>query len=447
MNSHSTLLLRLAFALVLASGFLSVSAVDTTDTIGGLEFTPPRVRPAPRPSVAPLKLEIIATGLSQPVFVTAPPCDSRLFVVEKTGRIMIVAGGAVRPVPFLDVGEAIDALGERGLLGLAFDPDYARNGRFFICRSEAGTTDTLVTSLRVSADGDAADPASERVLLRIPQNAACGDHKAGWIGFRPGEPQNLYIATGDGGGSNNPENTAQDLGSLLGKILRIDVSGSGPAYAIPADNPFVGSKTARPEIWACGLRNPFRASFDRLSGDFYIGDVGQDTAEEIDFEPATSRGGRNYGWRQREGRGDNPAVPEKAAPGSVPPLLDYLHADLMIQRGAVIGGYVYRGRTLPELNGRYFFADFTNGLVRSFRREGGAIADYEDHTAQLNPDGQNYFYSSLTSFGEGSDGELYLTCFAGSLLKLVRAEANQADIPRLTSAAESPRDTQDPESP
>ncbi|MHA3771794.1 PQQ-dependent sugar dehydrogenase [Verrucomicrobiota bacterium sgz303538] len=371
----------------------------------------------------PLTLEPVATGLSIPIFAVPAPGDRRLFVLEKGGRIRIVSEKTVLPTPFLDLTEVVDSMGERGLLGLAFDPNYAQNRRFYVCYSDAETTDTIISRFTVSADPSVADRLSEQKLLRIPQHKELADHKAGWIAFRAGEPNNLYIAVGDGGGSNNADNSAQDLHSNRGKILRIDVSGSGPGYSIPADNPFVGSSDANPEIWAYGLRNPYRASFDRLTGDLYIGDVGQDTAEEINFEESSSRGGRNYGWRQLEGHCRNLTVSEPAAENVTPPIFDYLQADMPSTRGAVIGGYVYRGRAMPDWYGTYFFADFTNAAVRSFHYDGRKVTQYTDHTAQLNPGGQFFFYSSVTSFAEDADGELLLIDFTGSIFRLAQAAA------------------------
>jgi glucose/arabinose dehydrogenase len=212
---------------------------------------------------------------------------------------------------------------------------------------------------------------------------------------------------------------------LKGKILRLDVSGNEAGYAIPADNPFAGNKAARPEIWAYGLRNPYRPSFDRSTGDLYIADVGQDTEEEINFENAGGRGGRNYGWPNFEGRHLNPQIVDPAPVDSCPPLYSYLQSEMPALRAGVIGGYVYRGRALPELNGKYFFADFTNAIVRSFRRNDQGIVDFTDHTQQLNADGQLFFYSSVSSFAEDRDGELLLVDFAGSIFRLVRTQGGE----------------------
>jgi hypothetical protein len=205
------------------------------------------------------------------------------------------------------------------------------------------------------------------------------------------------------------------------------------------EQPFVKTKGARPEIWAYGLRNPYRVTFDRATGDMYIADVGQDTAEEISFEPAGSRGGRNYGWPQREGLSDNREVRGAADPDAVPPILDYLHSSMMTLRGAVIGGNVYRGRAMPALDGTYIFADFTNAVVRSFRNEGETVTDYSDHTEDLNPRGDMFFLSSLTSFGEDAEGELYVTDFTDPSSSSSRSSSAARLVSRMASADGKPQ--------
>lgn len=265
-----------------------------------------------------------------------------------------------------------------------------------------------------------ADPSSCEEILRIEQTPGRIDHKAGWIGFRPGEPNFLYITTGDGGGHNDPDNVAQNLCDRRGTIMRVDVSGKGPGFTVPKDNPFVSRADVLPEIWAYGVRNPFRASFDRETGDLYFGDVGQDAHEELNFEPAGSKGGRNYGWRLAEGRQRNRVDPDYPVEGLTPPILDYAHEEMMFTRGCVIGGYVYRGSAIPELRGTYFFADFTNARIYSFRYQHGAVDDLTDWTPQLNRLGETLAYSGLVSFGEDPDGELYVVDFAGAVFKIVR---------------------------
>jgi len=396
---------------------------------------PAAFQPAPPRFGRALHLATVATGLVQPIFVTAPRESAFLFVIERTGRIRVIENGALRPQPLLDICDMVDWAGERGLLGLAFSPDYATTGRFYIAYSEPGSTDTVIARVLANPTTNVADRRSLQKLLRIPQVPGRIDHKAGWIGFRPRDPANLYIATGDGGDHNDPDNNAQNLHDLRGKILRIDVSEGLPGYRLSKTNPFLNDLSARPEIWAYGLRNPYRCSFDRETGDLYIGDVGQDAREEIDFELSGTPGGRNYGWRVYEGRFPNPALPaspavealtQTGAPESaietyVPPLLDYGHRELPFTRGCVIGGYVYRGAAIPHLRGRYVFGDFTNARIYSFlpAPDGSAPTELTDWTVQLNRLGESVAYSGLVSFGEDSAGELYVVDFAGTVLKII----------------------------
>ncbi len=277
----------------------------------------------------------VAGGFNLPVFATAAPRDkARLFVIQQSGQIRIIdlASGTVKEPPFLSI--SVSTSGEEGLLGLAFDPNYAANGFFYVNYIVPGGVFgqgvTRVSRFSVSANPDIADAASEKIILSFdqPQN----NHNAGWIGFSPraGDEGNLYIASGDGGSSNDagtghiePGGNAQNLTTLLGKMLRIHINSDG-TYSIPADNPFVGMPNVRQEIWAYGLRNPFRNSFDRSLGTLFIGDVGQSQREEIDAEAASTPGGQNYGWRVREGSIQNPAYPsDPVPPGAVNPAYDY----------------------------------------------------------------------------------------------------------------------------
>jgi len=370
---------------------------------------------------ADLRLEQLATGLNTPLFLTSPAGDSRKFIVEKPGRIRVVENGSLLPTPFLDLTGDIDDGGERGLLGLAFDPNSAANGRFYVNYIDDTTLDTVIARYQVSGNPNIADAASAQTILTVDQPGGRNNHKGGWIGFRPGEPDNLYIATGDGGGSNDPDDFAQDLSSNLGKILRVDVSDAGPGFAVPAGNPFVGQAGANDEIWDYGLRNPFRNSFDRATGDFYIGDVGQGAREEINFEAAADAGGNNYGWRPLEGSGDNPNVGDPAPPGAVDPIFDYEHGSSPFgdPRGSVIGGYVYQGSGVPELGDRYLFGDFVTGTVGSFEFDGATVSDVTDHTADLDPSGTLLGGFSITSFGEDAAGELYLMTNSGDVFQIV----------------------------
>jgi glucose/arabinose dehydrogenase len=357
---------------------------------------------------AQLQTRIVASGLDRPLFATAPAGDSRLFIVEQGGLIKILQNGTVLPTPFLDLAGSVNTEGERGLLGMAFDPNFASNGRFYVDYIDKTTLDTVVATYQVNAaQPNVADAASRQTVLTVPQ-PEFANHKAGWIGFRPGETGNLYIATGDGGFRDDPQNRAQNLSDNLGKILRVDVSSdhlpNDPTrygYAIPAGNLTEGN----PEIYAYGLRNPFRNSFDRENGTFYIGDVGQNAREEIDIGVA----GANYGWRRFEGTLENfPNDPPIA--NHTPPIFEYNHT---ADGGSVIGGYVYRGSEIPGLEGTYFFADFVNDTVMSFRFTGSGITDLTDRTAELlSPTGIS---GNITSFAEDASGNLYLLSLDGQI--------------------------------
>lgn len=360
-----------------------------------------------------LQSVLVGSGYNQPVFVTAPLGDSRLFVVEKGGLIRVQDGAGIST--FLDLRAQVDAGGERGLLGLAFDPGYASNGRFYVNYIDATSRNTVVAAYTApTPSGAVADPASARLVLTVPQPAGLSNHKAGWLGFSPADPGRLYIATGDGGGSNDPGNRAQNLSDNLGKLLRV-VPLPGGGYSVPADNPFAGAVAGNDEIWAYGLRNPFRNSFDRLTGDLWIGDVGQSLREEIDFAAAGTPGGANYGWRAREGSIDNPAVADVAPAGAVAPLFDYAHGAL---GASVIGGYVYRGAGEPGLDGSYLFGDFVSGRIFTLRRSGGVAVDFTDRTAEL---GTPFGGSTLASFGEDGLGNLYAVGLNGNIFRVASA--------------------------
>ena len=320
--------------------------------------TPPS--PEPEGGVA---LQLVVSGLEFPLGLTAPAADPRLFVVEKGGRIRIVRDGALLPQPFLDISARVSRGDEQGLLGLAFDPAFAGNGRFYVNYTDVDGR-TRVAAFRVSSDADLADPASEEVLLTVEQPFS--NHNGGGLAFGP--DGFLYIGTGDGGSGGDPLGNGQDRSDLLGSLLRIDVSGPS-GYAIPPDNPFIGEAGARGELWDSGLRNPWRFSFDRATGDLYIADVGQGDREEIDVATRESGGGRglNYGWNRMEGSicyGGGSCD----RTGLTLPVTEYGHD----QGCSVTGGYVYRGSAVPALAGLYFYADYCQGWVRSFRYQGGA---------------------------------------------------------------------------
>ena len=350
------------------------------------------------------KLQLIVSGLSSPLYLTAPSGDlSRLFVVEQTGGIRIVKDGALLPTPFLDISTKITAGGEQGLLGLAFDPDYASTGHFVVHYTDTNG-DTHLSQFTVSSDPDVADPASEQVILTADQ--PYNNHNGGQVLFGPDGM--LYLGLGDGGSEGDPQGRGQDLSDLLGSILRLDVRSTSP-YAVPPDNPFVGQTGVQPEIWSYGLRNPWRFSFDRTTGDLYIGDVGQDSFEEVDVAPAAAGSGKglNFGWNIMEGTHCYNASTCNQS-GLTLPVLEYAHSEGC----SVTGGYVYRGSVIPALQGLYFFGDYCQGWVRSFRYQGGSATELTDWPT-LRPGG------SITSFGEDAAGELYVVIQSGSVFKIV----------------------------
>ena len=362
-----------------------------------------RPMPGPPDGEDGVALELVTSGLEFPLGLTAPEADPRLFVVEKGGRIRIVRDGALLPEPFLDISANVSRGSEQGLLGLAFHPAYATNGRFFVDYTDTDGN-TRISAWRVSADADRADAASEEVLLTIEQPFS--NHNGGGLAFGP--DGYLYIGMGDGGSGGDPLGNGRDLGDLLGSLLRIDVNGAS-GYAIPADNPFAGREGARGELWDLGLRNPWRFSFDRATGDLYIADVGQSEREEIDVAARADGGGRglDYGWNVMEGSvcyGGGSCD----RTGLVLPVTEYAH-DLGC---SVTGGYVYRGSAVPAIQGQYFYADYCQGWVRSFRFQGGAASDPREWPA-LAPGGP------VASFGEDSAGELYVLDAGGSVYRVV----------------------------
>jgi glucose/arabinose dehydrogenase len=453
------------------------------------------------PEAQALTAQRVATGLSQPVFVTAPPNDSaHIYIVLQTGRIMQLDLATGQLTTWMTLTGLVTA-GEQGLLGMAFDPDYATNGKFYLnftvpggafgngttrvsqfqaplgnnlvaqlqtaepnrphpnrrkkrrrfptptptptptatpARTPTPTPTPAVTPTATPTPTPTATPtptptpngtpnqASERLLLRFDHPQA--NHNGGWMAFSPrtNDDHNLYIATGDGGGANDqgtghiePGGNAQSNVTLLGKMLRIKVNPSLGTYTIPTNNPFAASGTFRREIWAFGLRNPFRASFDRLTGRMFIGDVGQSTREEIDVQqPTNPGGGENYGWRLREGTIANPASVGGARPaGNVEPILDYGRTT----GGTVIGGYMYRGNAIPSLRGKYIFGDYVAEKIFSADYDGTTASNFQDITSQLFPTRTGGFnLSSPSSFGEDANGELYICDIAtGNVYKIV----------------------------
>jgi glucose/arabinose dehydrogenase len=353
-----------------------------------------------------LRLVEIARGLDGPLYVTAPPGDARLFVVEQPGRVRIVEGGRLRERPFLDLTKRVRSGGERGLLSIAFHPAYRTNGFLFVNYTDLHG-DTQIERYHVSADPNVADPASARLVLHIDQPYV--NHNGGHILFGPDGM--LYVGMGDGGSGGDPHGNGQNLGALLGKMLRLDVDVSqdlaAPAYRIPRDNPFVGRRGARPEIWAYGLRNPWRFCFDPPAGLVYIADVGQDRWEEVDVAPMRT-GGLNYGWNIMEGRHDY-APRGRPRSGLVMPLVEYSHNDGC----SITGGFVCRGTSMPELAGTYFFSDYCRGWIRSFRVSQGRAIDRREW--------QGLDAGQVTSFGFDAAGEIYVTNAAGRVYRLAKA--------------------------
>lgn len=356
---------------------------------------------------AALDLTLFASGFDTPVYLTAPAGDPRLFVVEKAGRIMVVDGGVTST--YLDIRSLVNNAGERGLVGLAFDPNFATNGRLFVDYIDNSTNRNTVVAMYTAASASAGsvDPTTAKTILTVEQPAGSTIHKAGWIGFRPGEPGNLYIATGDGGpGADDPLNNAQRLTNNLGAILRVTPQAGG-GYTVPTSNPFVGV-FGNDEIWAYGLRNPYRNSFDRMSGDFWIADVGQGLREEVNFEAGSFAGGANYGWRVREGSIGNPNVSDPVPAGAVDPFFEYAHDG---SGKAIIGGYVYRGGAVPGLDGTYFFGDFVTGEIFSGRKDGASFIEFMTHTSPFDVFG-------LSSFGEDGFGGLYAVGLNGEIYQI-----------------------------
>jgi len=349
----------------------------------------------------------VASGLSQPVDLQSAPGDrTRLFVVEQGGRIRIIRGGAVVTAPFLDIASRISTGGERGLLGLAFHPGFAQNGRFFVNYTDP-QGHTHIAEFRAAAGSDTADPSSERLVLFVTQPFA--NHNGGGLAF--GNDGMLYIALGDGGSGGDPLNNGQSLLTALGKILRIDVDRGQPGqpFAVPADNPFVATGAALPYIWAYGLRNPWRIAFDRANGDLYIGDVGQNALEEVDIGLASRRGGENYGWSVMEGSRCFRSSSGCPTAGLTMPVVEYGRGDGC----SITGGIVYRGCRMPGYQGTYFYGDYCTGMIRSFRFGNGAALDQRDWTAALGRGVGN-----ITSFGVNADGEIHIVDHDGEIYRI-----------------------------
>jgi len=356
------------------------------------------------PVVPPaLKLDTLATGMSHPLYVTTPPGDrSRLFVVERTGTIRIVKNGVLQPTPFLDITAEVSTGAEQGILGMAFPPDYATS-HFFVVYYVNPSIQTVLSRFHVASATSDTALTGEDTLLTIQQPG--GDHNGGMLAF--GQDHYVYLSVGDGGCCGDPSGHGQDRTELLGSMLRLDVGPTGP-YQIPATNPWASDPTYRHELWNYGLRNPFRFSFDRQTGDLYIGDVGDNTREEIDVVSANSVGGENFGWKIMEGKECFGGGTACNMQGLTLPVWDYPHS----QGCSVIGGFVYRGAAIPALRGTYFYLDFCAAWIETFRWSGGGISERRRYTwldANEHPN----------SFGEDADGELYITSESGNVFKII----------------------------
>jgi glucose/arabinose dehydrogenase len=372
-----------------------------------------------------LQLEaVISSGLNEPLFLTSPPGDiNRLFILERGGDIRVFdrQTGTLLPDPYISIPVRTTS-GEQGLLGMAFDPGFAANGRFYVDYTRDGEGDDrgdiIIARYTVSGDpmtSNVANATAETVLTIDHSYPAAPNHNGGWIGFRPTDPGRLYIAIGDGGGENNnaPDNSAQNLNLPLGKMLRIDVSGP-TGYTNPPDN-LVGGL---PEIYQYGLRNPWRNSFDRANGDLWIADVGQNAIEEINYQEAGSPAGQNFGWRAKEGTQITGLNGPGPFTGMTDPIYEYIHG----VGESITGGYVYRGSAMPSMQGQYFFGDFTSGRTWTLRIEGGSVVGPTEWTDEL-----SIGRYQLASFGEDAQGELYMLAFSRGAVYRIAEAVNEWD--------------------
>ena len=360
------------------------------------------------PDAAAMQLTAVATGFNRPIYAThAGDGTGWLFVLEQSGKIWILEDGARRPVPFLDVSALISPIAltqrytEQGLLGLAFHPDYASNGTFFINYTDRAGSSVVAHYQVIPNQPYLADPSSGQIIFKLNQPYA--NHNGGHIDFGP--DGYLYIALGDGGSANDPLGAGQNRLLLLGTILRLDIDSAFP-YAIPPDNPFVNDAAALDEIWAYGLRNVWRFSFDRATGDMYLADVGQNQWEELNFQPADSRGGENYGWNVYEA---NTIFAGGGAPNHVAPFFAYSHS----LGCSVTGGYVYRGDAIADLQAAYLFGDFCTGRIWASWRDSSLTWQ----TIELMKTNM-----AISSFGEDEAGEVYVIDYAGTLYRFEPAE-------------------------
>lgn len=361
---------------------------------------------------AAIGVKKVVDGFNRPVWVGVPKVSvKQLWVMEQHGVITAVDPESDKKIKLLDIHEKVSRKGnEEGMLGLAFASDFAKSGRFYINYSDKNNHTCISRFVFKNGKVNAGE---EEIVLRYKQDFQ--NHNGGWIEIGPDSM--LYIGNGDGGSGNDPNQRAQDLSSFLGKILRIDVSPQ-KGYSVPRDNPFVKTKDAKPEIWAYGVRNPWRCSFDSKTGDLWIGDVGQNQWEEINRIEHRKGFGANFGWRLREG---DVATPAKGVGGDKPdnhidPVYVYKHGGGSTEGFSVTGGYLYRG-PIKELQGRYIFADYQNPRIWSFVEKNGKATDFKDHTAELQPEGGKI--KQIPSFGEAPDGSLYIVDHSGTIYQIV----------------------------
>ncbi|HYO00298.1 MAG TPA: PQQ-dependent sugar dehydrogenase, partial [Actinomycetota bacterium] len=385
-------------------------AAERTDPIPTIASPSPGATPAPSNTPAQPaeltgepRLEKLGS-FNRPTYVISPPGDKRIFVVEQDGRVVEATGGGAKTPAFIDIRNQVGCCGERGLFSIAFAPDYAQSGRAYLSYTNR-QGDSRIDEYQVDpGNPDRLDPATRREILAVDQPFS--NHNGDLIAFDP--TGMLMIGFGDGGSGGDPGNRAQNLNTLLGKLLRIDParpSGNRP-YGIPEDNPFVGRSGARPEIWAYGLRNPWRWSFDPDTRDFYVADVGQNSVEEISFVPPAGQSGANYGWRKYEGNEEFEEDDRIDESRLVRPILTYPNSS---GNCSVTGGGVYRGR-VTQLRGFYLFADYCAGVVRGFKVQGGRAVETRTF-AELNT-------SNLSSFGVDSQGDMYLTSLGGDVYRI-----------------------------
>lgn len=404
-----------------------VKAKEDTKTVTVNSLTDSGARPA-LAGIGITLIEVIPSGLSSPVQVThAGDGSGRLFVVEQDGQIKIIKNGGVLGTPFLDITGLVQSGGEEGLLGLAFHPNYESNGLFYVYYNDNSSNIAIARYTASPPSSDTANAGSGSIILPISHPGQT-NHNGGQLAFSPVDGY-LYINTGDGGGGGDVPNNAQNINSLLGKILRLNVTGVA-TYTIPPGNPYAGATPGADEIWALGLRNPFRSSFDRANGDLYIGDVGQGEWEEISYQAAGTPGGVNFGWRCREGAHNynfsgacgsltlTDPIAEYANPsGSAPP------------PAAVTGGFVYRGSQYAALVGYYFYADFYSGVISSTRKTGStfSVAESELDTS-----------FNISAFGEDEQGELYVVDYGGKIYRLADVNGPSPNLSASQKTASGP---------